>query len=195
MSVLARPDRHEPTCSTPIQMALPAYLPTRQAIRRETARPSGPAGGAGAPSSARRRARPSASRLDLAPQPAPACHVPACCRNGGRRCERIETLMTVGHGGWDADVAGMTPGDVVRVPCCSGGVAPELEQVVGAAEQVPFRSTRLEAAALEAARTADVFDVAKDRLDALFPELVAGLAVRASELGLHRGPQPGAPGS
>jgi hypothetical protein len=52
---------------------------------------------------------------------------------------------------------------------------PQLEQIVGAAQQLPLRLAGTQPAALESSDAADVFDLAEDRLDGLLPLGVAGL--------------------
>ena len=46
-------------------------------------------------------------------------------------------------------------------------MAPEFEQVVGVTQQLPLGRAGTDATALEPAGTADLFDLAEDRFDAL----------------------------
>jgi hypothetical protein len=69
----------------------------------------------------------------------------------------------------------------------AAGVAPELEQVMGATQQLPLRVAGGQPTAQQPPRPADVLDLAEHRLDGLLPLGVAGLAVLASKFRLHRG--------
>jgi transposase len=80
-----------------------------------------------------------------------------------------------GHGGWS--MAG-------------GRVPPQLEQVVGAAQQLPLRVAGAPAAAQEPPGTLVFLDLAEHRLHGLPAFGVAGLAVLAGELGFYRRAEP-----
>src|SRR6266545_3427322 len=99
-----------------------------------------------------------------------------------------------GSGGWSTAVAAAwtnSPGDR------SGGrrpgrwlgdrVPPQLQQVVGAAQQLPLGLAGAYPAAHEAAGALLLLDLAEHRLDGLAALGVAGLAVLALELGGHGG--------
>jgi hypothetical protein len=69
------------------------------------------------------------------------------------------------------------------------GVAPELEQVVGAAQQLPLRLAGGQAAAEEPAGVLVFLELAEHRLDGLLALGVARLARLAVQLGEPRGAQ------
>jgi TrwC relaxase len=100
------------------------------------------------------------------------------------------------------DAALVVGADDRAVPACSsvgrrgpgGLVPPQLEQVVGAAQQLPLRGAGAQPATQEPSGAADVLDLAEDRLDGLLSLGVAGLAVAALELGGHCRAQPVAAG-
>src|SRR6266536_1609937 len=99
-----------------------------------------------------------------------------------------------GSGGWSTAVAAapVTPPGGRSSGSRPGGlsgnrVPPQLEQVVGAAQQLPLRLAGSHAAAQEPAGALLLLDLAEDRLDGLAAFGVAGLAVLALELGGHRG--------
>ena len=104
--------------------------------------------------------------------------------------DRLTVGRVVRTGKWQAPVGGW---DQVAAPLGSGsdrygrqfavGVAPQLEQVVGAAQQPPLRIARRQPAAQQPAGAADVLDLAEDRLDGLLALGVAGFAVLALQLG------------
>jgi len=75
-----------------------------------------------------------------------------------------------------------------------GGVAPQLEQVMGAAQQLPLRLAGTQAAAQEPPGTLVFLDLPEHRLHGLAALGVAGLAVLALELGGHGGAEPVASG-
>ena len=60
-------------------------------------------------------------------------------------------------------------------------MAPEFEQVVGVTQQLPLGRAGTDATALEPAGTADLFDLAEDRFDALLAQGIAGLALWAGQ--------------
>ena len=69
-------------------------------------------------------------------------------------------------------------------------VAPQLEQVVGAAQQLPLRLARPKAATQEPPGPADLLELAEDRLHGLLPLGVAGPAILQLQQGGHRRAQP-----
>jgi beta-glucosidase len=68
-----------------------------------------------------------------------------------------------------------------------GSVPPQLEQVVGAAQQLPLRRARPPPPAHEPPSPADLLDLPEHRLHGLLPLGIQGLAVIAGQLGGHRG--------
>ena len=74
--------------------------------------------------------------------------------------------------------------DMMRVAggCCAfsigdeggGSGSPELEEVVGCADQFPFGVDRAEASALESSDASGVFDLTEDRLDDLAALCIEG---------------------
>src|SRR5829696_8630361 len=85
--------------------------------------------------------------------------------------------------------AGAVPDGWCRSAAGGRGRAPELEQVVGAAQQLPLGLTRLQAAAHEPPAALDGLDLAEDRLDGPAALGIASLALPTAKPGEHGGAQ------
>ena len=111
-------------------------------------------------------------------------------------CDRAEAALGGVAGQWWELFGAVDGGDhrALGGGQCGGwlaaGEAPELEQVVGAAQQLPLRLAGGQATAAEPAGALLFLELAEDRLDGLLPFRVAGLARLTSELGEHRRAQP-----